>query len=1424
MSFRILHFSDLHLIKDDRTMDTLLMYLSKSIEEIHKKENIDLIIFTGDLIDKGGVSFGSIKEGFNEFENIVIKPIIEKINLPKERFIFVPGNHDTENDKDKSMTKIGLLYSNSHSNFEEIISLKNNSSYKKSILERTKVFKEFEKDFYSDKLCDKYQFGDFESNFKFNIRGKNIGITSLNSVWLCGLDNDKEFYLGVDQLVNSQLFLSDCDIKIVTSHLGYDLLTEAESKKVKDIITEKYDLNLSGHTHSLDNDFIVMPPNNYCMNVTSAGTLCNNNYAINDEYRNSFQIIDIISKEEFVIRKYHQKNGMDFILDLNFGSSGVWHQKYKVTEAQKIAEIDRIKEEQEMQNKLIERIFPLLPIDLAIEHDKETFMSGEFIQTTRNNECISLLLDPNIKNLRLLSVSGVGKTRIVGEAYKKMKNVFYSKTTEKIDNGIIYILTHFDNGIIVIDDCSIDKYYRVNRLITEYQKPFKLITIYNVITKEEVGDETNVFFLDAVDNKEVVDAIIEREGIIDIEVKNQIKEYSDGISLMAIELIKAYKNIGRVQLLPQKKLWLDYLLNPNGQIAPPKRAVLNSIALFNPLGCMDGKKDEYDFVINHPEINHIYLDKPVVEDCFNTTIREFSHRRLLDIRANSVNVRPRPLAEWLAEEWLQKTSHESWEKIIEAFEAAGPLGERLTDQMKNRLRSLSSNEAKKLLDQLNRIPFHNEKIVLTKTGSRLIFSMSVVSQVAVAENLFSLFEHKPIAYFKEKIKGDVRRNIVWALEEACVDADAFEKACILLGILSMAENEQISNNSTGVFLEKFRLLLSGTQADIEKKENVIQYFIQKGIDYHPLMVKAISSAFSTRSIHHMLTYSEKKLDIKPKSTINYSELRRYWNFCKDSLIKIGDNINVSKEIYIMLPNHVYDLLNGGCAYILFELINYFAPKFDNDWDKMRHSLNLIKKYNPLLYSNNKEKIDVLINETFAPRTFIKRVKASMEDIDRRNIGVDNIFNIYMATLRPFGDEFIKERIYDSKDFDEIANDKNFHCVWMIIASIELMNQINCREDVYSSFLHYIKSKPKDYSSLFLETFMSHDTDKEFLSSFANKLIENGYYYMACGVLGMIEDNTFTQLQRILTLLRTGKIESLFINYYLRFVSFDNLDYVFKVNDMLFDNNYVDKTKVTYPHLFENVWPIDKEKIIPYLSKIQDRLLDFNFKDNNVYFSKEVVDHIEDILRMFDVPEFAKKINHIVIEYLEPDTHFINNPFEDVYLCLLPKYQDDILDDLINVLSMPLEQNMFYMYMYNNLGSGFGYGKGPLFQCNEERLKKACKEHPEVLPERFASMCPVCNYDENGEMIGLSDFFLWLVDNFGDNKMVLDSFSMNFGTYSYSGVGSMKGYFVNRQNLFKPLFFHSNVNVVNWAKSMYKHEGMEVEYQQKKDEYNDMICD
>ena len=656
------------------------------------------------------------------------------------------------------------------------------------------------------------------------------------------------------------------------------------------------------------------------------------------------------------------------------------------------------------------------------------------------------------------------------------------------------------------------------------------------------------------------------------------------------------------------------------------------------------------------------------------------------------------------------------------------------------------------------------------------------------------------------------------MEEACVVEDAFEESCKLLGILSLAENEQISNNATGVFLEKFRILLSGTQANLDKKRNVLQFLFEKGTDYYPLLAKAISSAFSTRFNYHMLTRTERKYNIEPETSISISELKQYWNFCKDILIKVSNDEISLKIIYKQIPDHVYDFINSGCEDILFDLIDYFAPKYNNDWDEMRRSLSWAKKHNPKVYERNRQHMDLLIDKVFAPKTFIKRVLAAMENIDRRKFGSDQIFEVYKSEMHPYGEEFINDKIYNSKEFEEIADQEHFQSVWMIFAAMEVMDQNGCRDEVYEAFMRHIRSKDRDYRSSFIECYMSHDPNKSYLASIAERLLNDGINAMACCVLGMIEDKNYNQLNKLFTMVHNGKIPSTYLNNYLRYVSYNNIDDVFRVSNLLFSNADIDKMEVTYPHLFQHLWTM-REELIPYLPTIEKCILEFDFENDKFYLVKEAVDKMEYILKTFNEPNFAKDVNALIIKYCIP--YRPNNPFKDLYFHLLPKYQDIILDDIMKALILPFEQSMFYFNMRYELGSGFGYGAGPLFQCDNDRLKNACKEFPNILPERFADMCPVCNFKKNGEQMELSDFFIWLVNNYGDNEKVLQSLSSNFGTYSYTGVGSMKGYYMDRQNMFKPLLRHENPKVADWAKNMYKAEEQEVNYQQMMDDYRDM---
>jgi predicted MPP superfamily phosphohydrolase len=90
MSISILHFSDLHY---DKKYDTKIKDIrDKFIENlVRDNDNIDLVIFSGDLVQKpSDVAFEEAYENF-------IKPMIEELKIGIDNVSITCGNHDVYN-------------------------------------------------------------------------------------------------------------------------------------------------------------------------------------------------------------------------------------------------------------------------------------------------------------------------------------------------------------------------------------------------------------------------------------------------------------------------------------------------------------------------------------------------------------------------------------------------------------------------------------------------------------------------------------------------------------------------------------------------------------------------------------------------------------------------------------------------------------------------------------------------------------------------------------------------------------------------------------------------------------------------------------------------------------------------------------------------------------------------------------------------------------------------------------------------------------------------------------------------------------------------------------------------------------------------------------------------------------------------------
>ncbi|MBD1428506.1 metallophosphoesterase [Sphingobacterium litopenaei] len=315
---RILHLTDFHL--NNKTLkdwnDFMRVPFLNKIDELNKDQNIDLVLFTGDLIDQAGKDFGSVTNGLNTFNEEVIKPILEKLNLDISKFIICPGNHDINRNADKAFAHSGLT--NELKSIEAVNAFTNTLEDDYDGIQRIKEYKLFEFELYKDvneKVHSKFKF-----SIKLNINDKSVGITSLNTSWRCyGNDDCKNLLVGENQLNDNFKFIEDCELKIALMHHQLDWLSGFESKIIKSHISSNYDIVLSGHVHETDVEF-VQNLTGTCLKIVSPSGL--NQIRSDGFYANGFSVIDYGSDNKCYFYKYNHSQRL-FVQNTDVCDNGV---------------------------------------------------------------------------------------------------------------------------------------------------------------------------------------------------------------------------------------------------------------------------------------------------------------------------------------------------------------------------------------------------------------------------------------------------------------------------------------------------------------------------------------------------------------------------------------------------------------------------------------------------------------------------------------------------------------------------------------------------------------------------------------------------------------------------------------------------------------------------------------------------------------------------------------------------------------------------------------------------------------------------------------------------------------------------------------------------------------------------------------------
>lgn len=1010
--------------------------------------------------------------------------------------------------------------------------------------------------------------------------------------------------------------------------------------------------------------------------------------------------------------------------------------------------------------------------------------------------------------IQFMGLSGIGKSRMIFEIFHGIDNSNNYYCSNASDDRLLNELSTFlrermnEEGVIVLDDCNGDAFSKISKLRLEINTKYKIIGIYND-TEDIVRERgVNQLYLNRRDLLDSVNQYIQDQiGLLGNQAENivrQIQDISDGFPVVAIKAIQSYRENGVTNLMNEDELWKK--MCGYQSLTVDERVALQSLSLFEPLGYEQEFARDYQMVKYNENITPFDYNHLKIDDIFEKLVKSYKNKELIEINSCWLLVRPLPLAVWLVGQWFRNCGQNRFVQVLNDLDAIQEQAQanRMKRALCKRIQNMQDNEkAKYLFERLMAVgaPFHYEEVVCSDFGSQLFLAISTVNPVAVTNCLYDVVMPQSIDWTKN-IKGDVRRNYIWCLERLSMPETTFRKAALLLAKFSLAENESWANNATGQLLQLFHVALSGTETTLRQRLDVIEELRTLGDEYIPIVLKVIDSAFSYSHFSRNAGYEhidgKVYTDFEPMGV----DICEYWEGCIKILGELlqyrPDSVNQIADIIV---SHVYDLsLRSGCYDYLEKLINMVVNARGNEWPEMHKQLLKLKRYNQdRLSTERKAKIDGWL-KLFGAKDFLltlDEVHATFY-ADYRELSFEDKMAHAVEYFTPIAKRFRDEKLYSDSELVLRLLDSQTNEIAFIraISNVLTLQQV---KELFDVIIKNIAGKAQDYQSSFLNILYFSLPESEAKRKFLQSIYDLKKYQQYIVLKTNSETSDLKVLKEVVDIINNKHISpKTSLRQYLYRVNIDSSERMFEVCSYI-RKNVGNSDDILLDYIVANEFSsFILEGEMKTLT--MELLLNYDYAKSTVD-AYNVNSLVTNILESGKEVDFAISYNKKLLREIKDYDSFRVN--EHLYYTLLPKYQDSILRDILKEISN--RESDFWYFGGKDLGSGDGFGVGPLFQCNIETIKEVClQESQGCLPYRLAYLAPVFDYSDKDEP-SFSQFFYWLLehfDSFKEQEEIMSEFSSNMGSYSW--VGSIIPLLEKKINCFKKLEHHTNTIVKKWV--------------------------
>ena len=1043
---------------------------------------------------------------------------------------------------------------------------------------------------------------------------------------------------------------------------------------------------------------------------------------------------------------------------------------------------------------------------------------GRF-EWTQELEDFKNILIGEAKLIRVVGLSGMGKTRLLQESFKKdekQKELYlYIDALKNSENDVCKaaqkVFEEFKNAIVVVDNCQLPLLSSLMELRKAYQSTGKLITINNEPSEPRIDE------LVYVDLKEKQQEVVVRirariPNMTDAE-KVSFENFVGGNPMIAELLAQELKKGGSLKGIGSKEI-MNKLLGCDEN--SDERMILRALALFNVLRYDENEEthEEIEFIGKNKNILPSSIPDDAIVVKISEVIKRQTERGIIERGGNLIGVRPQAVAVSLFAEWLEHCNPGRMKTVIKAINdnpLAKALGLALCDQIKMIGEHDKSKELfKKMLD-VNGF-FENIATLNTDFGARFMESMAEACPNEACECLYRIYGTASLQEIEAVV--DTRISLVQTLSKLCFFKPTFEKAASIMLKFAVTEPEYLPSGANGDFNRLFYPLLGATETDLTTRAVFLSENVQV-VEYRRQIIRALECTMRIEGVAYLsgaeVLGTRRLRHYSPKYP---EEVETYIANSLDFLDGLmADN---DAELGIILENHVTELCLHGFADLVLPRLIKIAKTRVEPWESLLDTLILFKDKLAVSLSDEqenmyKELVSLLSKSDFAFRfrridsdvnkgDFRIPAEVKMQEVEKKYEAIAEEFvcnklytkelmaQLYASqciTVRPFGKVLAEkmsedERAVFIKDSVDILNGRE-HLQYDIIVDFaaalnnaefdKLFDELAKLEDKRILFAIVARRSHKFNNPYTDRLIQMVEKGEASVDCFINFWFNYGFMYM--------EDNDMAEWLGRVGRLENGKAAVLHILQSMTMGTIGN----------------------------------DKPKTI---AMAVDLVMDYDVDLQGLMRHYQYWNVVRALLGTGSYPQMAQKVHGIILKYLTSvDDLAINNyEINETYRLLLGMYFDEIWPELSKALLSDGDDVWTYFKLKDILGSMIGgaYNEiGLLFVFdNTEALLEWCRQNPAKAPARLIDMAPV--FGEDG---AFSPLVTSIVNEFGEQPNVLEALDHNMSCFGW--YGSVIPLYSKQINALEPFTKDSRLLVKTWAEKRTRLLESEIEREKKKEQ-------